>query len=258
MSVLVFVDESRIERPEVDRFVRTVAGVAFEENAYGDLSGKLLRLKGRFFKRYGIGDFPLRGRLLLNARAFESYRKIEFVREVFSLCRLQNAITFATTQLASAQDPNEGGQVQPSREQSVFSESDSTDGKGLPLRLVYLMERVNSFMLENHPGQVAKLVFKIEGSGGGYTVSSSIMELMYRSPLGRGFQGILGAPLFAPHAHAPGLQIADVFTYIINQHHAGQMRLREFYSEVESMQYVSAFEKDEYELRGINTIGGDF
>jgi hypothetical protein len=257
MSVLVFVDESKLHRSEEESCISTVAGVAFEENAYGDLSGKLLRLKGRFFKRQGIGEFPLRGRLLLNNRAYESFRKIEFVREVFSLCRLQNVKTFATTQLVSSGNPDEGGPAQHFREQPIFSESDSTDGSGFPLRLAYLMERVNSFMLENHPGQVAKLIFKIEGSGGSYTVSSSIMELLYRSPLGKGFQGILGAPLFAPHAHAPGLQIADLFAYIINQHHSGRMRMREFYAEVESMQYVSAFEKDEYQLRGINTIGGD-
>lgn len=258
MSVLVFVDESRIDRPEEDRYISTVAGVAFEENAYADFSGKLFRLKGRFFKRPGIGDFPLRGRLLLNNRAFESFRKIEFVREVFSLCRLQNVKTFATTQLVSPREQGVPDAFQRFREQQILTESDHAVGRGFPLRLAYLMERVNSFMLESHPGQSAKLVFKIEGSGGSYAVSSSIMELMYRSPLGRGFRGILGAPLFAPHAHAPGLQIADLFAYIINQHHAGRLRLREFYAEVESMQYVSAFEKDEYELRGINTIGGDF
>lgn len=258
MSVLVFVDESKIDKPEDDRTISTVAGVAFEESAYTDFSRKLLQLKGRFFKRPGIGDFPLRGRLLLNNRAFESYRKIEFVREVFSLCRLQNAKTFATTQLGSPRDRNEEDSAQHFRERQIFSEGGITDRRGFPLRLACLMERVNSFMLESHPGQSAKLVFKIEGPGGGYTVSTSIMQFMYRTPLGEGFRGILGAPLFAPHAHAPGLQIADLFAYIINQHHSGRLRLREFYAEVESMQYVSAFEKDEYELRGINTIGGDY
>jgi len=96
MSILVFIDESRRQYKEKGSTV-TIAGAAFEEVAYDDLCRKFLRLKSKFFKRSAIGDYPLKGRRLLNNRSLESYRKIEFVREVFSLCRMMNVILFSTT-----------------------------------------------------------------------------------------------------------------------------------------------------------------
>ena len=127
--------------------------------------------------------------------------------------------------------------------------------KGLcSILLAYIIERVNSFMLENHPGQSAQFIFPSDSSAGASEFCSGMMNLIYKTPYGRGFHGVLGTPLFAPAPYSPGLQTADPFAYIINQHHAGRIALKDFFDEVESMQFISAFQQDEFELKGMNLL----
>ena len=252
MSVLVFVDESRWQPAgKNDQFI-TWAGVAFDEIQYDEFCRKVLGLKNKFFKRGEIGDYPLQGRSLLCNRALESYRKVEFIRDLLSLCRLQHVVTFSNTRIAQSGthgacrvvDHDLKGKFTSTRR----SESHSRIGFGLD----YLIERINSFMLEEHPGAMAKLVFQSESVMKDRTRTSLLMRLFYKTPLGGGFSSVLGSPLFVPALLSPGAQMADVFAYIINQHHGGRYQMNDFFGEVESMQYVSAFERDEYKLRGMN------
>jgi hypothetical protein len=83
---------------------------------------------------------------------------------------------------------------------------------------------------------------------------ASIVNFIYGTPWGSGFHGILGSPFLMPSRLSPGLQLADLFAYVINQHHAGRRELEEFYREVEGMQFVSSIAKDEFELRGMNLL----
>ena len=255
MSVLVFVDESRWERPGKKDYYATVVGVALEEATYDDLCRKLLRLKSRFFKRPGIGEYALQGRSLLNNRALASFRKAEFVLELFSLCRLQKVVTFSTTRRCSAQEESAGREEFPIQiSKAAISGSDRFSEDVCSLLLAYLIERINSYMLENHPGRLAKLIFKTEEAQRDRLLSSSVMNFIYKTAFGGGFHGILGTPFLAPASHSPGLQLADLFAYIINQYHGGRREMRDFFAEVESMQFVSSIEKDEFQLRGMNLI----
>ena len=116
------------------------------------------------------------------------------------------------------------------------------------------MERVNSYVLENHPGQQAKLVFKSTGEQRDSVRCSSVMNFIYNTTFGGGFFGLLGNPLFAPAPATDGLQVADLFAYIINQRHGGRTEMSEYFEEVESMQFISSIEQDEFKLRGMNLI----
>jgi len=255
MSVLVFLEESRRTSSGSAEYYATVAGAAVEEIAYDDFCRKLLRLKERFFKRKGVAEVVLRGRSLLNSRALSaSFRKIEFTRELFSLCRLLKVISFATTKKCPLKIETEAGLAQFQLPRSAVTNSDKYTEEAVSLLLAYLIERVNSFMLERHPGQVAKLIFRTEETHRDDVRSQAVMNFIYRTPFGSGFHGILGAPLLMPSALSPGLQLADVFAYVINQHHAGRKDLADLFREVEEMQFVSSISKDEYELRGMNLI----
>jgi len=255
MSVLVFIDESRWERPGKKDYYATVAGVAFEEAAYDDFCRKLLRLKGRFFKRPGISDYALQGRLLLSNRALASFRKVEFVLELFSLCRLKNVVTFSTSRKCTPGNGRGNSRKVPAAlQKGIISGSDRFNEETVSLLLAYLIERVNSFMLETHPGEMAKLIFGSEELQKDRFLASSVMNFMYKTSLGTGFHGMLGTPFFAPASHSPGVQLADLFAYIINQHHGGRKEMKDFFAEVESMQFVSSIEQEEYELRGMNLI----
>jgi len=255
MSVLVFLEESRFHKPGATQYYATMAGAAIEEASYDVFCRKLLRLKERLFRRKGVAEYALRGRLLLNSRALDTgFRKVEFVRELFSLCRLLKVTTFATTKrclVAPGQETSETGLPSP---RSSVTTSDQYSEEAVSLLLAYLIERVNTFMLEAHPGQVAKLIFRTEETHRDFLRSHAVMNFIYGTPFGSGFHGILGAPLLMSSALSPGLQVADVFAYVINGHHAGRRDLHEFFREIEEMQFVSAISKDEFELRGMNLI----
>ncbi len=256
MSVLIFLELSRWRRPRTEDYYATIAGAAFAEAGYDDFCRKFFRLKAKFFKREGLSEYPLRGSSLLNRRAIAGgYRKQEFVRELFSLCRLQQVTTFSTTRKYAGTENNSGPetpQIYPSIE--FVTSRDLFSAVSIPLLLAYLIERANSFMLEKHPGQTAKMIFSGRSDQSETVRCSGFMHFIHKSLFGGGFRGILGSPLFMPKEFSPGLQVADVFAYIINQHHGGRRELTEYFREVESMQFVSSIEKDEYELRGMNLL----
>ncbi len=245
MSVVVFVNENCWKPAGKNACIVTLSGLAFAEIDYDGFCRKLINLKEKFFKRQDIGGYPLRGRLLLNRRSLDSYRKREFVQELFSLGRLQKGVVFSFTKSyqQSPHDKIEKPDIDLSAGQERSNEM-----------FPFLLERVNAFTLERHPGRMANLIFKLEDRTQSKSISEEIMQLVYKSPYAQGFQGISGAPMFMPSSHSPGLQAADVFAYIINQHQGGRYEMKDFYSEVESLQYVSSYEVDDYQLRGINVI----
>jgi hypothetical protein len=250
MSVLVFVEESRLRSPGATEYCATVAGAAIEEVAYDDFSRKLLRLKERFFKCKGVADYPIKGRLLLSGRALSAnFRKIEFVEELFSLCRLLKVTSFSTTKKFSVAAAPETGLPR-----GAVLDSNGYSEEAISILLAYLVERVNSFMLENHPGQVAKLIFRTEETGQDYLRGHAFLNFIYGTRFGGSFHGILGAPLLMSSALSAGLQVADIFAYAANRYHAGFRDIVEFYQEIADMQFISAISKDEYELKGMNLI----
>ena len=255
MSILVFVDESRWQRPGKNDYYATVAGAAIEEASYDAFCRKLMRLKGRFFKRSGIGEYAMQGRLLINNRALASFRKLEFIRELFSLCRLQKVVIFSTTRKCFlGEESVDLGDFSVPIQKGAISSSDKYEEKVCSLLLAYLIERINTFMLESHPAQLAKLVFKTEEARRDRVLSSSVMNFIYKTTFGGGFHGLMGSPLFAPASHSAGLQLADLLAYIVNQHHGGRSDMKEFFEEVASMEFVSIIKQDEFIIRGINLI----
>jgi hypothetical protein len=222
---------------------------------YDDFSRKLLRLKERFFKRKGVGEYPIKGRLLLSGRALSAnFRKVEFVEELFSLCRLLKIASFSTTKKFSAENAAGSGAAEAGWPKSAVLDSNGYSEEAISILLAYLIERVNSFMLENHPGQVAKLIFRTEETGQDYRRAHAFLNFIYGTRFGGGFHGILGAPLLMPAALSPGLQVADIFAYAANRYHAGFRDIVEFYQQIAGMQFISAISKDEFELKGMNLI----
>jgi hypothetical protein len=231
----------------------TIAAIAFEATAYTDFCHKFIRLKKKYFKSEAIEAYPLKGRSMLSRRGLEHYRKVEFVSELFSLCRLQKGVLFSTTRMTAGDKGAAADSLYISTNDALFVENRSSD-QTCSMLLAYLLERMNSFMVEKHPGQRAELVFKAEAGEGMQKIGSAMMNLFFRTPYGGGFQGLLGTPHFTPAAYSPGSQVASLLAYLINQHFTGNVRMREWFKEAESMQYVSAYQRDEYELKGINLI----
>ncbi|RJP73414.1 MAG: hypothetical protein C4524_14610 [Candidatus Zixiibacteriota bacterium] len=255
MSVLVFAEESRWVHSGATEYYATVAGAAFEESAYDEFGRRLLRLKERFFKRREPGEYPLRGRDLLNPRVLAGgYRKMEFVQELFSLCRLQGVASFSATRKFPLRPEALLEGLPGGASAGAIGDTDAFTSQSVSLLNAYLIERVNSFMLERHPGERAKLIFKQEEGRRDYTRAAGLMHFFHRTPYGGGFHGLLRVPLFAPAALSPGLQVADVFAYAINQHHGGRREMAEYFREIEAMQFISSIERDEFELRGMNLL----
>ncbi len=256
MSMLLFLESSRWDRAGTGEYFATYAGTAFEETSYGDFCRRLLRLKEKFFKVSGVAQYELQGRHLLNTRALATgYRKVEFVREMLSLCRMQKVVSFAATRLFTAAEQNQfAGQGHIPMAGGAISQNDQFGSQSVSVLLAWLVERANCFMLEIHPGDQAKLIFKTQDAKQDFLLCSGVMNFFYRTPFGGGFHGILGSPLLMPTPLSPGLQVADIFAYVVNQHYAGRRDLNDLFAEIEEMQYVSSIERDEFQLRGMNLL----
>ncbi len=254
MSVMIFIEESYLPASEREHCLLTLGGAALLESRYDEFCRKFFRLKRRFFHRAGLGDYPLQGRRLLNRRALESYRKMEFTLELFSLVRLLETKLFAITRRLVTPKPPLWTNLEAERGNLDDSATVSRIAANYQLQLTYLIERVNAFMLECHPGKKAKLVFKSASAAQDQQISAGCLELFYKSPYGSGFQGVLGAAMFVPAALSPGMQIADLAAYLINQHESGRRDLRDLYAELEGMQFVSSLAQDEFEIKGFNVI----
>jgi hypothetical protein len=251
MSVLVFLDRSRIPLKAQGDYFATVAGVAVPLSAYHEFCRGYFRLRQRFFKHEAKKQRNLRGKVLLSRRGMGSFRRREFMGELFSLCRLLKVVTFSATRRYLPDDLKITGVERPPE---ALGWDDYCRRDVCPILLAYVLERVNSYMLETHPGQMASLIFKVEAGEGVGQISSALMNLFFQTPYGSGFRGLAGTPLFAPVVYSPGLQTADLFGYIINQHHAGRHQYNEMFAEVETLQYLSSVQRDDFELKGMNLI----
>jgi hypothetical protein len=254
MSVLVFMDRSRIPLKTPESYFATVAGIAIPLSAYNEFYRGFFRLRKRFFRHEGEKLGALRGKVLLSRRGLESFRRMEFMGELFSLCRLLHASTFSATRRYLPEDLTLLRYPNLKSSPEALGLDDFCRRDACPILLAYVLERVNSFMLEDHPGQTAALIFKQEAGEGALQISAAVTNLLFNTHYGSGFRGLAGAPMFAPVVHSPGLQTADLCGYIINQHHAERKHYHDLFTEVESMQYISSVQRDEFELKGMNLI----
>lgn len=227
--MLVFVDESGLPHVNDPNPCSTLAGIALEERLSKDFAREIFNLKKKFWGVTGPTEKELKGRLLLNKRSFTSPKKIEFVEELFTLCRQYELQTFATIQ------------ERPTQEVLI------KDSTYLTTEFTYLLERINKFMEENFPDNFALIVFDGKDDRSNEKTAGKFTNFLYRSTWGKEFIHILPTPFFVNSKITPEIQIADIFAYCINQRFQNRREIEPYYKMIQGLQFISL----DGETRGI-------
>lgn len=112
---------------------------------------------------------------------------------------------------------------------------------------LYLFERIDLYMKENHPGLMGKLIFDDRGIQFNQRLSKSVSNFFHKSRAGREYKSIIKVPFFAISTENAGIQMADIAAHIIGNKFTGDALREEFYQKIKVLEFVSRtkFEDEE-------------
>ena len=198
--IIVYIDESEWPRPRVPGGYTVWAGVGIHSSMRRGLFRDLFSLEKKFWQVEEAYDFEIKGRLLLSEKKLRSPQRREFVEEILSLCKLNNVTAFAVglryPETRSMLEPNA-----PNTYQMIQS----------------MVERVQAMMVENHPDEQALMVFDSQGNGKDKERGLEFGNYLYGTAQGRSTTHVCDTPIFASSTVTKGLQIADIFAYVLAQ-----------------------------------------
>lgn len=232
----VFVDESEWPRPRVPGGYTVWAGVGIHSNMSREFFRELFNLEKRFWAVEEAYDFEIKGRLLLSERKLKSPKRREFVEEILSLCKLNNVVAFAvglrypeTHPMPEANSPNTYQMIQS------------------------MVERVQAMMVENHPDERAIMVFDSQENAKDKERGLEFGNYLYGTAQGRSTTHVCDTPIFASSAVTKGLQIADIFAYVLAQRNLTDRNredLTRFYDKIREMEWRTREQEDRRPWRG--------
>jgi len=232
--VLVFIDES-YERPSDPNPKSTFSAVLVEEGKYREFDKNLFEIKRHFWKVTSPHELELKGRLLLTERALNLPKNREFVEQVIALAREVGCVFFAVIQdgafpLASQEDR-------------------------LPNLYRGLVRRVNTFMSTHKPEEQALFFFDGIDQKTNRKVAVSFNNFMYRHGMGQTSKNVLPTPFFCDSEVSPGIQMADVFAYCVNQRYGGRRgRLEDIFQQFRALTYNHQVPDEDYTLWGVSRV----
>ena len=199
--MLVFIDES-YKQANHPNPKTTYGAVLIEESQYREFDTKLFNLKRKFFKVSQPHEKELKGRLLLSEQAIEMPKNRSLIEQILYLCQEMGMVPFALTQ---------DGTI-------------SMTGKSDRLTDLYkgILWRINAYMNENHPDGVATLFFDDIDRQSNMNIAINFTNFMHRHAWGRSYTNILPVPFFCNSVVSPGIQIADIVAYCVNERYTGR------------------------------------
>lgn len=240
--MLVYVDESEYPRPRTPGGYTVWAGVGVPSGQSREFFRDLFNLEKRLWGKEEPYDMEIKGRFLLGSRGMRSPRKREFVEEILSLCKLNRIVAFAVGLRYPQARPGEGP-FQPNTYEMIRS----------------MVERVEAMMIENHPNDQAVIVFDSQEDKKDIERALEFGNYLYGTPQGNRTNHVCDTPIFASSSVTKGLQIADVFAYVLAQQNLGRSDLDRYSGRIREMEWWSR-EREEGQLwRGFRfrDIGGN-
>ena len=238
--MLVYVDES-YQAPNVPNCKSTFAAVCVPEDTYRRFDTDLFKLKKHFWKIQQPSDLELKGRLLLNKNALELPKNREFIRQLTALMKEYSIVPFAVVQ---------DGSLQLSGIQDDL----------LPQLYRGVLHRVDRYVSENHSQQSAILFFDGIDHKTNQKIAISFNNFMFRHVRGTKLTHVLPVPNFSDSKVTPGIQLADVVAYCVNEryisHFAADPHLEEAFEEFRELTYTYQNQEDGVTVWGFSRIGG--
>jgi len=235
--MLVFIDESYHEADDTNA-KSTFSAVLIQERRYREFDMKLFDLKKHFWKVANPYDMELKGRKLLGGRALELPKNRDFVEQFITLCKEVGAVFFAVVQ------------------DGIFPLA--SDSKKLPNLYRSLVRRVNTFMADKYPDHQAVFFFDGIDHRTNQKIAISFNNFMYRHHWGQSSKNILPTPFFCDSEVSPGIQIADVLAYCVNQRYGGRRGyLEDIFKRFRELTYNHEDPDENFTLWGIQWVKSD-
>lgn len=239
LTVLVYVDES-YKPAGTPNCKSTFAAVCMREDRYRAFDTEFFKLKKYFYKIQQPFDFELKGRLLLREDKIELPRNREFLKQLLSLMREYEVIPFAVVQEGSLQ-------------------LSALKPEYLPSLYRGVLRRADRYMQERFPKYHGGLFFDGIDHGTNQRVAVAFNNYMFRHGYGVQLQHIVPVPNFSDSIVTPGIQLADVIAYCVNERYVSYGKpghLEDFFQEFRAMSYTYQNPDEKIVMWGFSKVGG--
>ncbi|MGH8932949.1 MAG: DUF3800 domain-containing protein [Egibacteraceae bacterium] len=206
--MLVFIDESGHPNPGDPCSRPVLLAVCVKELDAGWLIRRLYALRRDLLgsMKLSKAEEELKAVEMLNRRALhKNVAKKEFIEALFEFLRDFDLTVFAIVMERPLKPPYRGPEI-------------------LPRQYWWLLERVNHLIENDHPTQHAVVVFDGQDPASNKLLSDRFTSFMARTSIGRSMSYIVPSPLFADSSLTPGLQIADLFAYVVRLYYEHNLR----------------------------------
>jgi hypothetical protein len=199
--MLVYVDESYKSATEPN-CKSTFAAVCIPQVQYRAFDTDFFKLKRHFWKNVQEpSDLEFKGRNLLSEHALELPKNRDFIRQLIILMKEYQLVPFAVVQDGSLQL----SAIMPPQ---------------LPQLYRAVLGRIDRLMIERAPNDQAILFFDGIDHQTNQKIAIAFNSYMFRHYRGVQLFHVLPVPNFSDSVVTPGIQIADVLAYCVNERYA--------------------------------------
>lgn len=145
---------------------------------------------------------------MLSEQAIELPKNREFIRQLTALLKEYQVVPFAVVQDGSLQLSSIGGDYLPSLYRNV-------------------LRRINRYMLTKFPDYMAVLFYDSVDHRTNQKIAASFNNFMFKHNVGTQLQHVLPVLNFSDSLVTPGIQVADIIAYCVNERyvqHGGHRR----------------------------------
>jgi len=238
--MLVYVDES-YHASDVPNCKSTFAAVCIPQEPYRAFDTDFFKLKKHFWKHVQEpSDLELKGRNLLSEHALELPKNRDFIGQLITLMKEYHIVPFAVVQEGSMQ-------------------LSSINQKELPRLYRAVLGRVDRFLIETAPAQKAILFFDGIDHQTNQKIAVSFNAFMFRHFRGSQLLHLLPVPNFSDSVVTPGIQIADVLAYCVNErytrHPHQSDHLEAFFQQFRELSFTYENPEENILMWGFSQIG---
>lgn len=238
--MLIYVDES-YQAADVPNCKSTFAAVCIPQERYRSFDTNFFNLKKHFWKHVQEpSDLELKGRNLLSEHAIELPKNRDFIRQLIILMKEYRLVPFAVVQDGSLQ-------------LSAINQPE------LPPLYRAVLSRVDRLMVETKAAQQAILFFDGIDHQTNQKIAVAFNSYMFRHYRGLQLLNVLPVPNFSDSLVTPGIQIADVLAYCVNERyvrygHQGE-HLESFFLQFRELSFNYENPDENVRMWGFTRIG---
>ncbi len=216
--MLIFIDESfQISRTNKDKSVGVLGGIGIPEEQFHTVVNDIFQLKAKHFSPEIAKEMEIKGKELFKPYVFKLQQKgiksknIELGNDVLQYIVSKKLYVFGTVCF-----------------EDTLSDFSCRDVYALDKTFVYLFERIDTYLKNEYPTKMAKIIFDDRHYKINKLNSEAITNFFVRSPVGLAMSNIIKVPLFAiSEAQNVGLQLSDLVAYVFGLKFSGDPRIKE-------------------------------